>query len=306
MKELKIIVESNVSAKSQILTFDTKQVIHENIISDKLRLNQVLVNITGNAVKFTPGGGHISVTVTEKKSEKNGFGSFTFRIKDNGIGMSEEFIDHIFESFTREQSSTVSGIQGTGLGMAITKKIIDMLGGSISVNSQEGKGSEFIVSLDCKVVEESETEKNDAIEQVLELKQNFRNKKILLVEDNQFNMEIASEVLTDAGFIVDTADDGTVAVEKVSDSQNCCYDLVLMDVQMPKMDGYTATRKIRALSDKTKSSIPIIAMTANAFEEDKEKAFQAGMNGFITKPIDIEKMNRILLESLEAAKDENN
>lgn len=427
LHDLRTIIQSNIASKQQDLFIDTQDIIHEDIITDKLRLNQVLLNIVSNSIKFTPVGGTISIRISEKPCVLNGYTTYEFRIKDNGIGMSEEFREHIFESFSREQTATVSGIQGTGLGMAITKNIVDMMGGTINVKSEEGKGTEFIVTLDCKlsdnivkyepipelqgaralVVDDDtntcisvskmlkeiglradwtasgkeavvrtqqaceecdefkafiidwlmpdmngietvrrirkvigqstpiiiltaydwsdiEIEAREAgvtafvskplfmseLREVLtepvrtkinkkeEKKVDFTGKKILLVEDNDLNQEIASEILKGAGFVVDIAEDGIVAVEKMASAASDRYDLILMDIQMPKMNGFMATREIRTLSDNRKANIPIIAMTANAFDEDKKSAFEAGMNGFVAKPIDIKNLLNTLADIL--------
>lgn len=428
LHDLRTIIQSNIAAKQQDLYIDTQDIMHEDIITDKLRLNQVLLNIVSNSIKFTPVGGTISIRISEKPCALSGYTTYEFRIKDNGIGMSEEFQKHIFESFTREQTATVSGIQGTGLGMAITKNIVDMMGGKISVKSEEGKGSEFIVVLDCKLsdtivkyepipelqgaralVADDDTDACMSVSKMLkhiglrpdwtasgkeavvrakeafdegdefkayiidwlmpdmngietvrrirkvigdstpiiiltaydwsdieleareagvtafiskplfmselrevlttpvrtkinkeqERKVDFTGKKILLVEDNELNQEIASEILKEAGFIVDVAEDGIVAVEKMASAASDCYDLILMDIQMPKMNGFMATREIRTLSDNRKANIPIIAMTANAFDEDKKSAFECGMNGFIAKPINIKELLNTLADILK-------
>ncbi|MGN0368024.1 MAG: response regulator [Wujia sp.] len=428
LHDLRTIIQSNISAKQQDLYIDTQDIVNEDIITDKLRLNQILLNIVSNAIKFTAVGGTISIRISEKPCKLNGYTTYEFRIKDNGIGMSEEFQKHIFESFTREQTSTVSGIQGTGLGMAITKNIVDMMGGSISVISEEGKGTEFIVVLDCKLsdtivkyepipelqgaralVADDDTNTCMSVSKMLkqigmradwtasgkeaivrakeaydegdefkayiidwlmpdmngietvrrirkvigdstpiiiltaydwsdiemeareagvtafvskplfmsELREvltrpvrsevpkkkdikdvYFSGKKVLLVEDNELNQEIATEILQEAGFVVDVAEDGIVAVDKVVTAQSDCYDLILMDIQMPKMNGFMATREIRTLSDNRKANIPIIAMTANAFDEDKKNAFESGMNGFVAKPIDVDNLLRTLADIL--------
>ena len=428
LHDLRTIIQSNIAAKQQDLFIDTQDIINEDIITDKLRLNQVLLNIVSNCIKFTPAGGTISIRISEKPCKLSGYTTYEFRIKDNGIGMSEEFQKHIFESFSREQTATVSGIQGTGLGMAITKNIVDMMGGTISVSSEEGKGTEFVVTFDCKLSDnivkyepipelqgaralvadddtntcisvtkmlkeiglradwtasgkeavvraqqafeegdefkayiidwlmpdmngietvrrirkvigdntpiiiltaydwsDIETEAREAgvtafvskplfmseLREVLTepvrtkihkqeetKKVDFKGKKILLVEDNELNQEIAAEILKEAGFVVDIAEDGIVAVEKMASAPSDRYDLILMDIQMPKMNGFLATREIRTLSDNRKANIPIIAMTANAFDEDMKSAFECGMNGFVAKPIDIQKLLNTLADIL--------
>jgi CheY-like chemotaxis protein len=271
-------------------------VIHEDIVTDKLRLKQVLLNILSNAMKFTPEGGTIHFTVTEKASSEN-TADYVFTVKDNGIGMSEEFQKSIFDAFSRERTSTVSGIQGTGLGMAITKNIVDMMSGTVTVDSKEGEGSEFVVTIPCKFSsrkikeEEKEKEKNTELP-------DFAGKRVLLAEDNEMNQMIAEAILTEAKFTVEIADDGAKAVERIKEAPAGYYDIIMMDIQMPVMDGYEAAKQIRALEDSKKASIPIVAVTANVFEEDKKTAMDAGMSGHLAKPYDIPAMMDMLKELL--------
>ena len=418
LHDLKTIVSGQIYAKQLELYMDATDVTDEDVYCDKTRLNQILLNLLSNAIKFTPAGGTVSVRVRQLAGKVHGCGQYEFRIKDNGIGMSEEFAQKIFEPFERERTSTVSRIQGTGLGMAITKNIVDMMGGTIEVQTAQGKGSEFIICLPLRTQDEhrpvekiTELEGLKALvvdddfntcdsvtkmlvkvgmraewtlsgkEAVLRARQSiemsdvyhayiidwrlpdmngievtrqirslhddtpiiiltaydwsdieveakaagvtafcskpmfmsdlretlmsalgqkltdasqellpeedadFKDRHILLVEDNELNREIAQEILREYGFRVDTAENGAVAVEKVSTAAPGSYDLVLMDVQMPVMDGYTATRQIRALEDPALAGIPILAMTANAFDEDRRNAMESGMNGFLSKPI---------------------
>ena len=418
LHDLKTIVSGQIYAKQLELYMDVMDVTDEDVYCDKTRLNQILLNLLSNAIKFTPAGGTVSVRVRQLAGKVHGCGQYEFRIKDNGIGMSPEFAKKIFEPFERERTSTVSRIQGTGLGMAITKNIVDMMGGTIEVQTAQGKGTEFTVCVPMRAqTEQRPVEKiteleglkalvvdddfntcdsvtkmlvkvgmraewtlsgkeavlrarqsiemsdayhayiidwrlpdmngievtrrirslnddtpiiiltaydwsdieveakaagvtafcskpmfisdlretlmsalgqklTDASQELLpEKNADFKGKHILLVEDNELNREIAQEILREYGFRVDTAENGEVAVEKVSTAAPGSYDLVLMDVQMPIMDGYTATRKIRALDDPARATLPIIAMTANAFDEDRRNALESGMNGFLSKPI---------------------
>ena len=418
LHDLKTIVSGQIHAKQLELYMDSMDVTDEDVYCDKTRLNQILLNLLSNAIKFTPAGGTVSVRVRQLAGQVRGCGQYEFRIKDNGIGMSPEFAKRIFEPFERERSSTVSRIQGTGLGMAITKNIVDMMGGTIEVQTAQGKGSEFIVRVPLRVqaehrpvekiteleglkalvvdddfntcdsvtkmlvkvgmraewtlsgkeavlrarqsIEMSDVyhayiidwrlpdmngievtrqirslhddtpiiiltaydwsdieveakaagvtafcskpmflsdlretlmsalgqKQTDAAQELLPQKDaDFKGRQILLVEDNELNREIAQEILREYGFRVDTAENGAVAVEKVSTAAPGSYDLVLMDVQMPVMDGYTATRQIRALENPALAGVPILAMTANAFDEDRRRAMESGMNGFLSKPI---------------------
>lgn len=318
LEDLKSIVQTDISAKQLEFHVDTKNMVHKNVITDKLRLNQVLLNILENAVKYTRPGGKICFQIQELKGQEPGFAKYEFRVKDTGIGMSEEFIAHIFEPFSREQTSTVSGIEGMGLGMAIVKKIVDRMGGTIAVKSRQGEGTEVIVILKFKVSSQpvanemralsrpeqmgtfSEKEKAKQENLKEESSENpFKNKKILLVEDNELNREIAVELLKEAGFILDTAEDGTIAVEKMQKAKPGQYDLILMDIQMPIMDGYEAVRQIRKLKNPETANIPIIAMTANAFEEDRQKALEAGMNEHVAKPIDLARVLEVVKKVLK-------
>ena len=418
LHDLKTIVSGQIYAKQLEFYMDAMDVTDEDVYCDKTRLNQILLNLLSNAIKFTPAGGTVSVRVRQLAGKVHGCGQYEFRIKDNGIGMSQEFAQKIFEPFERERTSTVSRIQGTGLGMAITKNIVDMMGGTIEVQTAQGKGTEFTVCVPMRAqTEQRPVEKiteleglkalvvdddfntcdsvtkmlvkvgmraewtlsgkeavlrarqsiemsdvyhayiidwrlpdmngievtrqirslhddtpiiiltaydwsdieveakaagvtafcskpmfmsdlretlmnaigqtqTDAAQELLPKKNtNFKGRHILLVEDNELNREIAQEILCEYGFRVDTAENGEVAVEKVSTAAPGSYDLVLMDVQMPVMDGYTATRKIRALDDPARAKLPILAMTANAFDEDRRNALESGMNGFLSKPI---------------------
>ena len=256
------------------------------------------MNIISNAVKFTPVGGTIHILVKEKASQKAGYAVYSFCIKDNGIGMSKEFQEHVFDSFARERTVTESGITGTGLGMAITKNIVDLMGGTIHLTSKQGEGSEFIVTLECELANKTVQDKQSSCPKAEKKHLDYSGKKVLLVEDNELNREIATEILKSLGLKVDCAADGMEAVEIMSSEAGNQYDLIFMDIQMPNMDGYKATQTIRRLADEKKACIPIIAMTANAFEEDRKKALAEGMNGHIAKPVDAEKLKKTILSAL--------
>ncbi len=409
--DLRAILQPDIFSRGIDLLFDTLGVINEDVICDRLRLNQILLNLLSNALKYTNPRGTVSVRLIQKPKAPKGYAHYEIRVKDNGIGMSKEFQKHIFEAFAREKTSTISGIQGAGLGMAITKNIIDMMGGTIEVHSKLGKGTEFIVNLQFRLnsnpivydkidelqnirvlVADDDVNTCYSVSQMLqeirtqfaiqsedeygafiidwmmpdmngievvrrirkvignakpiiiltaydwsdieeeareagvtafcakpifmsELREvltkpfrlpvlnkkqeklnHFEGKKILLVEDNELNREIVTEILQNIGFEID---DGDIAVYKMKYAKRNQYDLILMDIQMQRMDGYVATREIRTLPDSQIANIPIIAMTANAFEEDEKAALEAGMNGHIAKPIDIAHLLEILSNTLK-------
>ena len=259
------------------------------VMMDGLRLNQILINIVGNAVKYTPEYGKVQFMITEMPSISDNTSSYQFRIKDNGIGMSKKFLEKIFTPFERDENKAIAKIQGTGLGLAITKSLVDIMEGSIFVKSEEGKGSEFLVCFDLENAKEGELSLEEIKENVYESSviDSFKDVRILLVEDNELNREIATELLKSVGFILDEAENGSQAVQMVNDSPAGYYKVILMDVMMPVMNGYESTKKIRSLEDKAKANVPIIAMTANAFEEDKNQAIECGMDKFVSKPFDI-------------------
>lgn len=298
LRDLKTIVGEQIHANQLTLFIDIMDVTDKDVFCDKTRLNRLLMNLVSNAIKFTPAGGIISIRVSQFPHTIEGKGVYEIRVKDTGIGMSQEFAQKIFEPFERERTSTVSKIQGTGLGMSITKNIVDMMGGSIEVYTEKGKGTEFVIRLEMRL--QSKHQKVEKVKEEIELhimpdsSADFKGKKLLLVEDNELNCEIAWELLREYGFCIDTAKNGAEALEKVSASKPEDYDLVLMDIQMPVMDGYEATRRIRMLDEPLLSSVPIIAMTANAFEEDRKAALECGMNGFISKPIDLNEVIHVL------------
>ena len=287
LQELHTILQSSADEKQQQLLFETKD-LHDPVVSaDKLRLNQILLNILGNAIKFTPQGGCIRLCMVQANTAPTGFADIVFTIQDNGIGMSPEFLTHIFEAFTRAESA--SGTQGTGLGMAITKNLVDLMHGTLTVDSTEGQGTTFTVALRFALA----TMPVQAAS--VSVPSGIAGRHILLAEDNALNREIAAAILEENGFRVDSVEDGAAAVEAVCTAS---YDLVLMDIQMPRMNGYEAARAIRALPDTAKAGIPILAMTANAFEEDRRAALDAGMNGHLAKPLEIPKLLAALQQLL--------
>ena len=308
MENLRTIVQTDATAKHLEFRIDTAEVVNEHVMCDRLRLNQMLLNLLSNAMKFTMPGGTVSVRVAQKGPAREGQAAYQFQVKDTGIGMSREFLAHVFDPFERERSSTVSGIQGTGLGMAITKNIVDMMDGEITVESEEGKGTTFTVDLQLKTcsspVRPEEGAQPGGLQTLAEEVDSaarsdaIKGKHILLAEDNLLNQEIAVEILQAAGFTVEVVGDGGDAVERIRTAQAGQFDLVLMDIQMPLMDGYEATRRIRGLNLPGVSDLPIIAMTANAFDEDRRAALAAGMNGHIAKPIDIPKLLALLEQLL--------
>ena len=431
-RDMRNIIQTQMHQKQLNFYMDTIDVIDEDIYCDKLHVNQVLLNLLSNAIKFTPAGGSVSLTIKQKQNAPKGYGAYEIRVKDTGIGMSKEFVKHVFSPFERERTSTVSGIQGTGLGMPITKSIVETMGGTIEVETEQGKGTEFIINLEFRLQTESKqihpiselqglralvvddnfdtcdsvtkmlmqigmrsewtlhgkeavlrakqaieigdeyyayildwalpdlggievarqirsfagenipiiiltaydwstiedeareagvtafcnkpifmSELRDTLASVIskadlpqkesilpDTSDELKGKRLLLVEDNELNLEIAQEILTESGFLVETAEDGTVAVDKVKNSQPGYYDLVLMDVQMPIMNGYEATKAIRELDNKELANIPIVAMTANAFDEDVKLSMEAKMNGHLAKPIDVNRLMETLQEIL--------
>ena len=279
------------------------QVKNRYVWCDKKNLNRILLNMISNAYKFTPEGGAVTVSIGETGAPENGYGTYEIRVQDNGIGMSKEFVDKMFNAFERERTSTVSGIEGTGLGLAITKSIVDLMGGTIEVLTSPGSGTTFVIRLKFQLAKESDiaSDADDENASGGSVEIDFTGKKLLLVEDNAINMEIANMILSQMGFDVDTAENGSIAVDMVKDSGENPYDVVLMDIQMPIMDGYEATNAIRNLEDETLKSVPIVAMTANAFAEDVKAAEDAGMQGHIAKPVDIAVMTKMLGDVLAGA-----
>lgn len=270
------------------------QIKHRYIVSDSMRIKQVVTNLLSNAVKFTNPGGTVIYRILETKEEEDGMVGYEIHVKDTGIGMSKEFQKDMFKPFERERNSTVSGISGTGLGLAISKNIVELLGGTLTCESEINRGSEFVFAFRAKKTEEQKV--NRTIDwQEIGKKINFSDRRALLVEDNALNREIIIGILQGYGLKMDSAENGLEAVEKISHSEPGYYDLVFMDIQMPVMDGYEATRQIRTLKDESLANIPIYALTANAFEEDRQKALESGMNGFLSKPIEMKQMMETLM-----------
>ena len=265
---------------------------HKHIIVDSTKMQEILSNLISNAIKYTSAGGKVTIDTKELPYDKEGYVLIQTKVTDTGIGMSEEFLPSLFELFTRERNTTLSKIPGTGLGMAIVKNFVDLMNGSIEVESELGKGSTFTITIPHKIANKDYTNRN--IKDSNECDINFMGKRILLAEDNELNAEITTTILSEMGFEVKAVEDGILCVNEIQHLPANTYDLILMDIQMPNMDGYKATHCIRRLLQPEKSNIPIIAMSANAFEEDKKKAFDVKMNDYITKPIDFQKMEEVL------------
>lgn len=286
LNSLECIFAADMSKKN--LNFHIIYDLHDSIaFYDLLKMHQIELNIIGNAIKYTPEGGSIVYTVRQTASE-DGYATYECSCKDNGLGMSKEFLAKVFDAFERETTSKTSKIEGSGLGLAITKRMVDAMGGTISCRSELGKGTEFICRFKFRIGSKADLPNEQADDDAA---LDVHGRRVLLVEDNELNREISYELLTSEGFKVEEADDGDVAIEKVKNSAPGYFDLVLMDVQMPRMNGYDAARAIRALDDKALAQIPIIAVTANAFEEDRRAAISAGMNGHVAKPIDVRELH---------------
>ena len=283
------------AGKKNIALHYTMNVEHEHVLTDVTKVKEILVNILSNAIKYTPAGGSVMVNIDELLCDEPGYMIARTRVSDTGIGMSQDYLTKIFEAFTREQNTTKSKIAGTGLGMSIVRKYVDLLGGRINVESELGKGSTFTVTLKHRIADESYYAKKH-IEEPGTGSEILEGRNILLAEDNDLNAEIAEAILKRAGFKTERVEDGIRCVGRIERMPAGTYDMILMDIQMPKMDGYKATQAIRSLPDKDKACIPIIAMTANAFEEDKRDAIAAGMNGHIAKPIQVDNLLSILSE----------
>ena len=265
---------------------------HKHVMVDATKMQEILSNLISNAIKYTPEDGHVSIDIQELECEREGYVLFQTKVSDTGIGMSEDFLPSLFELFARERNTTISKIPGTGLGMAIVKNFVDLMDGSIEVESELGEGSTFTITIPHKIADKDYTNRNIESSNVSDI--DFKGKRILLAEDNKLNAEITTTILSEMGFEVKAVEDGILCVNEIQHQPANTYDLILMDIQMPNMDGYKATHCIRRLLQPEKANIPIIAMSANAFEEDKKKAFDVKMNDYITKPIDFQKMEQVL------------
>ena len=304
--EIKSVFEPQADQKGLNLIFET-QVEHQHVLCDITKTKQILVNLISNAVKYTPAGGTVTVAVQEFPCEQENSVKIQIEVRDTGIGMSKEFLPTLFDSFSRERNTTVGKVAGTGLRMAIVKKYVDLMGGSIDVKSElgTGTGTVFTLILTQKKADENyygqKSEKTDAADMKIRL----RGKHILLAEDNDLNAEIAIAILEETGLVIDRVEDGIQCVNQIEQMPAGTYDMILMDIQMPNMDGYEATKCIRHLQDIKKAEIPIIAMTANAFQEDAEKCIAVGMNAHLAKPLDIKKVEQTICKQVRDAKMKN-
>lgn len=291
---LDILLDGEISRK-QLTVNRNVNIRHANVYCDALKIREIIMNLLSNAVKYTSEGGKIVLDIEEKPSARDGFMTLQIRVSDNGIGISKEYVPYIFDAFTRERSSSESGIIGTGLGLRIVKSFVDLMNGDISVKSEPGKGTCFTVEISCRKIPEEELQ-----QQMEEQPENvsLAGRRLLLAEDNGLNAEIAMTILQDADAEVELAADGKIAVDKLKDVPVGYYDAILMDIQMPNMNGYEATKAIRKLTDE-RAKMPIIAMTANAFEEDRQAALAAGMDDYVAKPVEISELFRTIMKHLK-------
>lgn len=272
-------------------------VVHDQILCDKTKMEEIILNVVSNSIKYTNPHGKITVSIDELDSEDEKNANYKVVVEDNGIGMSQDYLPHIFEEFSREHTSTETRVAGTGLGLPIVKSLVDRMGGTIEVESEEGKGTRFIMKFSFPVSLENQVREKEK-QNIPDITEKLEGKRILLAEDNELNAEIAETVLEETGIKVKHVEDGIQCIEELKKMPEKYYDVILMDVQMPNMDGYTATQRIRDLDD-SRAEIPIIAMTANAYDEDRRKAQEAGMDGFLAKPLDVDEMMRLLAQIIK-------
>ena len=272
-------------------------VVHDQILCDKTKMEEIILNVVSNSIKYTNPHGKITVSIDELDSEDEKNANYKVVVEDNGIGMSQDYLPHIFEKFSREHTSTETRVAGTGLGLPIVKSLVDRMGGTIEVESEEGKGTRFIMKFSFPVSLEKQVREKEK-QNIPDITEKLEGKRILLAEDNELNAEIAETVLEETGIKVKHVEDGIQCIEELKKMPEKYYDVILMDVQMPNMDGYTATQRIRDLDD-SRAEIPIIAMTANAYDEDRRKAQEAGMDGFLAKPLDVDEMMRLLAQIIK-------
>lgn len=291
VEAMNTVFESSLTKKS--LEYQCSlNVVHDQILCDKTKMEEIILNVVSNSIKYTNPHGKITVSIDELDSEDEKNANYKVVVEDNGIGMSQDYLPHIFEEFSREHTSTETRVAGTGLGLPIVKSLVDRMGGTIEVESEEGKGTRFIMKFSFPVSLENQVREKEK-QNIPDITEKLEGKRILLAEDNDLNAEIAETVLVEAGIEVKRVEDGLQCIEELKKMPEKYYDVILMDVQMPNMDGYTATEKIRHLDD-SRAEIPIIAMTANAYDEDRRKAQEAGMDGFLAKPLDVDEMMRLL------------
>ena len=291
VEAMNTVFESSLTKKS--LEYQCSlNVVHDQILCDKTKMEEIILNVVSNSIKYTNPHGKITVSIDELDSEDEKNANYKVVVEDNGIGMSQDYLPHIFEEFSREHTSTETRVAGTGLGLPIVKSLVDRMGGTIEVESEEGKGTRFIMKFSFPVSLENQVREKEK-QNIPDITEKLKGKRILLAEDNDLNAEIAETVLVEAGIEVKRVEDGLQCIEELKKMPENYYDVILMDVQMPNMDGYTATQRIRDLDD-SRAEIPIIAMTANAFDEDRRKAQEAGMDGFLAKPLDVDEMMRLL------------
>lgn len=296
VEAMNTVFESSLTKKS--LEYQCSlNVVHDQILCDKTKMEEIILNVVSNSIKYTNPHGKITVSIDELDSEDEKNADYKVVVEDNGIGMSQDYLPHIFEEFSREHTSTETRVAGTGLGLPIVKSLVDRMGGTIEVESEEGKGTRFIMKFSFPVSLENQVREKEK-QNIPDITEKLEGKRILLAEDNELNAEIAETVLEETGIKVKHVEDGIQCIEELKKMPEKYYDVILMDVQMPNMDGYTATQRIRDLDD-SRAEIPIIAMTANAYDEDRRKAQEAGMDGFLAKPLDVDEMMRLLAQIIK-------